>query len=445
MGADGSAAVGSPARPGALRRWRDALLGGQLRRAVLVLAGGTAIAQLVVAAATPVISRLYSPAEFGAAAAGTGLIGLVLMVSCLTYDHAVAVPREEEVALDLTALAALAAVATSALTGVVLLVAGDSILHAFDAEALAPYAWLLVLGQLAGGLTLALSGWAIRVRAFRPLAGSRVGQSVALVATQVGAGVAGAASAGLVLGDTLGKATAAGRLGWRTFGADLRRLARRPRRSLLATARRYRHFPLVGTWPNLINAIGLGAPVLLMAMLYDARVGGLYALAERLVAAPTSLVILSISQVFVAEAAEVARADPAGLRPLFRATFRRLARLGLPVMALIPLLALLLVGPVFGERWSDAGLYMALLTPLYLAQLVSSPFGGALDVLERQDLLLVRELVRAALLATAVVTAWLLGLPPVGAVILISLAGTLAYALYGAISWHAVRLAAPAP
>ena len=82
---------------------------------------------------------------------------------------------------------------------------------------------------------------------------------------------------------------------------------------------------------------------------------------------------------------------------------------------------------------------MAILTPLYAAQLLTSPLGGTLTVLERQDLLLVRELVRICLLAVAIVIAELLQFPAAGAVAMLSAGGTLAYVAYGAISWHALR------
>jgi O-antigen/teichoic acid export membrane protein len=112
---------------------------------------------------------------------------------------------------------------------------------------------------------------------------------------------------------------------------------------------------------------------------------------------------------------------------------------GVPLMLLVPVPALLLVPPIFGESWSEAGVFIAILTPLYAAQLLSSPLGGTLTVLERQDLLLVRELARICLLGAAIVIAELLAFPAAAAVAMLSAGGTLAYVVYGAISFHALR------
>ncbi len=109
-------------------------------------------------------------------------------------------------------------------------------------------------------------------------------------------------------------------------------------------------------------------------------------------------------------------------------------------MLALAIAAELLVGTVFGQQWHEAGTYILILAPLYTMQLLSSPLGGILDVLERQDLLLVREVARIVLLTAAIGVAELLSLSAVWAIILLSGAGTLAYLFYGAISWHALMV-----
>ena len=412
---------------------------GSLWRSVGVIASGHALAQAVAAVSYPFLTRLYSPAQFGSFAAAASLLGLVLVVSCLAYDHAIPLPERDDTAGDLVVLSVLATIALSTLTAVVLIVAGEQILGVIHATALASVWWLLVAAQAAGGLYLALTGWAVRGRDFGDLATARAGQGVATAGTQLLAGVAGAAAAGLMAGDALGRSVGAGRLAARRLGALAAAIAGTTHARLRATAGRYRRFPLVATWPLLVNATALEAPLLLLAAFYGAEVGGHFALAQRLIGAPVALAVLSIGQVFVAEAAGLRRDGSAELTPLFGSTLRRLVAVGTPLILLVPLPALLLVAPIFGEDWREAGVFMAILTPLYAAQLLTSPLGGTLTVLERQDLLLVRELVRICLLAVAIVIAELLQFPAAGAVAMLSAGGTLAYVAYGAISWHALR------
>ena len=428
--------MSNPALGGRMRRLAPR---GSLRRSIGVLAGGHALAQVVAAISYPFLTRLYDPTEFGAFAATASLLGLVLVVTCLTFDHAVPLPEEDETAGELVILCVLATLAFCACTAVALLVAHEQILGVIHAGALASYWWVLVAAQAAGGLYLALTGWAVRDRDFGALATARLGQGVATAGTQVLTGVAGASAAGLLAGDALGRIAGAGRLSARRLRRLLAAVGDTSRARLRATARRYRRFPLVASWPLLVNATALEAPLLLLVAFYGAEVGGHFALAQRLIGAPVTLAVLSIGQVFVAEAAELRREGSAELTLLFGTVLRRLVAVGMPLMLLVPVPALLLVGPIFGQDWREAGVFIAILTPLYAAQLLTSPLGGTLTVLERQDLLLVRELVRIGLLAVAVLIAELLRFSAAGAVAMLSAGGTLAYLVYGAISWHALR------
>jgi O-antigen/teichoic acid export membrane protein len=413
---------------------------GGLRRAVATIAGGQALAAVLVALTYPATTRLYTPTQFGAFAAVVSLLSLVLTVTCLTYDQAIPLPEKEETAADLVVLSLICTVTITTLCAAVVLLFGRQLLGRFDAEALASYWWLLALAQLAGGLYVTFTGWAIRRRDYRGLAVARLAQAVLSSAGQVGAGIAGAGAAGLVFGDGLGRVAAGGNLSGRARRQLLRSTGDVTAGRLRRTAIRYRRFPLIGSWSTLINSIGFEAPLLLLVAFYGSSAGGLFAFAQRLIGAPVALVVLAVSQVFVAEAAERARDDATDLVEFFRATLRRLALVAAPLMVCIAVAATLLVGPVFGSKWHEAGTYIVLLTPLYTMQLLSSPLGGILSILERQDLALVRELARILLLALAIGAAQVLALSATWAVILLSAAGTLAYVLYGLISWHALQV-----
>lgn len=403
-----------------------------------LLAGGNVAGAAITALSYPIISRIYDPAQFGAFAAAVAMLALVLTLTCLTYERAVPLPKDDQTAGDLVVVCLLATLAVSGLCAIVIVATGDHLLSLVDAEALSSYWWLLCIAQVMGGIVLAMTGWAVRFRDFRGMASSRVSQSGVTVLVQVAAGAAGAGTPGLLAGDALGRSTAGARLSVNAL-RRLREVTAGTSRARLARAvRRYRRFPLVGSWPSLINTVGIEAPVLLVAGVYGAGTGGLFAFAQRLVGSPISVLVLAISQVFVAEAADRVRVEAQDLVDLFRRTLRRLAIVSIPLMLALAVAAQVLVRYVFGDEWREAGTYIVILTPLYTMQLLSSPLGGILVVLERQDLWLIREVVGVALLGLAIVAAKAFGLGPFWAIVLMSAAGSLSYIFYGAISWHAL-------
>jgi len=124
---------------------------------------------------------------------------------------------------------------------------------------------------------------------------------------------------------------------------------------------------------------------------------------------------------------------------LFRGTVRRMFLLGLPLMLAAMAAGWFLFPVIFGAAWREAGVYVAAIAPMALAQFTAACVDSSLVVLERQDLALVREAVRTSLLLGGIVIAYLLRWPPRPVVFLFATTGTLAYILYGLITWHAIR------
>jgi O-antigen/teichoic acid export membrane protein len=177
---------------------------------------------------------------------------------------------------------------------------------------------------------------------------------------------------------------------------------------------------------------------LILLALFGTTVTGWFVLASRVATFPNALAAASIGPVFLEEAARQRRDEPAALRGLFKTAVKRLALLGIGPTLLIAVGCPLLFPLVFGPAWADAGLYAAILAPMFFAQLVTSPVSGILVVLERQDLHLTRELGSIAIIAiaAAVSVGGQLGATQVVAVL--SLAGTVNALVYLGVMWLAV-------
>jgi O-antigen/teichoic acid export membrane protein len=212
---------------------------------------------------------------------------------------------------------------------------------------------------------------------------------------------------------------------------------------IATAANRYRRFPIFSSPSALLGQIGQRAPVLLVVGFFGTIAGGQYALAERLCGLPVTLVAGAVGQVYIAESALLARENPAGLPGLFRRTTLNLAKIAILPAIAVAIGAPLFFGLVFGERWTVAGQFVAILVPMFFVAFVATATGDVLYVLERQGLHLVREILRFGFLAGSIVLASVLGLPALGAVAVLSAAGSIAYILYAIISWRAIATYRP--
>jgi len=68
---------------------------------MLIVMSGTALAQIIGFALTPIISRLFTPADFGIFGSFSAIVGVVLAGITLDYSQAIMLPKEKNDALDL--------------------------------------------------------------------------------------------------------------------------------------------------------------------------------------------------------------------------------------------------------------------------------------------------------------------------------------------------------
>ncbi len=420
------------------------IFGGDFAKGALTIVAGTGAAQLIVVASSPILTRLYSPSDYGIYSVATSVL-ILAAVTCLRYEFAIPLPKDDVSAANLLALSTIVNVGMSLATGAVLLLIGPWLLGLFGASALSPYVLLLALIQFGSGMVSALTNWAIRTKNFSEMALNRLIQSLTVVGLQVGLGVLGAGIVGLILGVATSSVAGASQLARAAWRTDARAFRQVTWNGIATVAKRYIRFPIFSSGSALLAHLGVRAPLLALVASFGVETGGQYALAERVLYLPLTLVAGSVGQVFTAEGARLANDNPRELRRLFRKTTITLALTALGPAIAIALLVPVLAGPVFGAAWVEAGLFVALLVPMFYFAFVFTSTGDIVYVLERQGLHLVREILRVVILAGSIPIAAALQLSPLGAIGILSAAGCVTYTLYGLISWYAVRNAPASP
>jgi O-antigen/teichoic acid export membrane protein len=361
--------------------WWAKLPGGGFGRSVVTLASGTAVAQLLLALAMPVLTRLYTPADYGSLAVYSSTLTVLLVVASLRYELAIPLPDDEPTAAALLVLTVMLLSGMAVVLSLLVWLGGDAFVTVLKVPALRPYLWLVPVGFVGAGLYQALSYWAIRRGAFGRIARTKLSQGLGQVVSQVALGVARAGAPGLLIGDVVGRVAGGGGLAF--LALRDRPAAMVSRTGLVAAARRYRRFPLLTTWSGLFNVGSLQLPSIMFAASFGAAAAGLYSLSYKMLVLPTMLVGQAVAQVFLSRAATVA-GEPERLRRLTERTALVLFAGGLPVFAIVALSGPRLFAIVMGGQWEQAGRYAQVLAPWFVVWLVSSPLSGLLSVREWQ-------------------------------------------------------------
>jgi O-antigen/teichoic acid export membrane protein len=424
-----------------IARW---LPQGGFARSVSILAGGTAVAQSVAIAASPILTRLYKPSDFGELQIFISLMGLALVAASGRYEVALLLPEDEQSSIDILGLAILCVCLTATVIAAVVLVCHYHWMLPASVSALKGHLWLLPVSVFGGGLYQALSYWVIRHKGYQQIATTKLTQAGAQIATQLGAGLVIHGSIGLLIGDAVGRILGSGRFLrqlWRIHASQIRAI-RWSRMIRLAV--RYRGYPLVSMWGALINASGLALPSLFLAQYYGPQQTGWFALVNRVLGAPAALIGVSLGQIYTSEAAKLSRSDPKRLMSIFLKTTRRMFYLGLSPCILFTIFAPWVFRVTFGHAWREAGEYARYLAFMCLASFINSPVTMTLNILERQRAQFAWDASRLALTVFSMTLPYHFGYGARFSILAYGVAMTLMYGIHWTQSYFAIRRCAAA-
>lgn len=410
---------------------------GLLRKSAIV-ASGQAAGYALALVASPVLSRLYSPLDFGQMAIFVTLMSILGTFATLRFDNAIPLPSDTGQANALAALARRSIAFISSLLLVVAFVFGDDVnRHVFGSRD-TPFSYLLVAAVVVYASCEIHNAWLVRRSQFAVLSRMRMVYAIACLSAQLSVPLAWKLGPlGLLMGPIVGYSIESLALQFSERRHSAAASDNEPR-NLYQVARQYRSYPLYDVWASLLRILALNGQSLAIAWIYSPVAAGSLALAHRLLATPVSMLGFSISRVFYSEAAALARENPAELPSLFRHVLGRLTLLAAPPLAIVCVLAPSTFGFVFGAQWRTAGVYCSILCPLILLRVIAVALGPTLDVVNRQGLRLVRELVCVVLIALGAVAARWLGWSELAAVVITTMLGCVGYAVSIALTWRAV-------
>ena len=110
---------------------------------VTLVASGTAMAQAITIAFSPIITRLYGPDAFGLLGVFVSLLGMLSPVAAFAYPIAIVLPRYDSQAKSIVRLSLGLAIVFSLIIWFLLMFDGKRLLALLDSEAILPYAALL--------------------------------------------------------------------------------------------------------------------------------------------------------------------------------------------------------------------------------------------------------------------------------------------------------------
>lgn len=390
-----------PDRPGLRARISGRVFGGAsggVFRGMATLALGSGLGRLIGIASIPILTRLYSPEDFGVLAVFTALVAILAPLVTLRYALALPLPRHDGVAMNLLVLSTGLMLGLTGLFAVALWLFGAPLLALVSMQVLTPWWWLIALGVFGTAAYELLTMWATRKRAYKVIAQTNVTQSAAGALVKIGLGLAALQPLGLLVGQVVAQTGGVGRL-ISGFWAEMRANWRHVRASRMHKAAwRHRGFPVWRVPSQFLMVLSVQAPMLFMAALYDAETTGQFGLAVMALTVPVSLVGQTMAKAFYAEAATLGPHRALEIKAMLRAVLLRLG-----MLSALPALVFLAFAPdlfplLFGASWEMAGRFAQGLALYLFFQFLQTPVAHVFYLFDGQRELLWLNVQRVILL-----------------------------------------------
>lgn len=399
-----------------------------LARSVLVVASGTAGAQLIALVLMPVITRLYGPESYGKLGVFMTAITILTPISTMALPSAIVLPEKDAEAKEISRISLIIALLVSIILGLSFVIAEDLLKSFSTFQSLGNLIWFLPIALIFTAYQSVYTQWIIRKKKFKDLSKVAIGHSVLNYGMQVIIGLKYPFTYILVAAHSIGIFFRALMLFY--FSKDMRSSSfdntHKTKPANLELLKKYYDFPMYRAPEMLLSAISQGMPVILLSTYFGLAAAGFYSLTRTVLAIPITLLGSSIQSVFYPHFNEAVLKKNKTRRLLIKPT------LTLFYVGLIPFIATVFFAPfafslVFGQEWYKAGEYAQWLSIWFLLTLVSRPSVAAIPVLKLQGWLLIFELISTALKIVALIIGYYFFKDSVLSIGLFSITGSISY------------------
>tara|TARA_B110000971_G_C20020742_1_gene506217 strand:- start:1455 stop:2723 length:1269 start_codon:yes stop_codon:yes gene_type:complete len=351
---------------------------------VLTLMTGTTIAQAIPVAISPILTRIYTPDDFGVFALFMAITAIFGSISTGRYDLAIMLPKKDEDAINIFALGFIITSSISFVLLVVVFIFQEYFVFFLKNEEIGVWLYLVPVSVFFIGTFNILSYFNIRKKNYKSIANVTILKSIVVTVIQLSIGFLKQGVTGLISGQIISGFFGNVKL-LKNIIRDKILISKISRARIMALAIRYKDFPKFTLWTTLASALSTNITNILISFFYSVSTLGFYSLVQKVLAMPASLIGSSVGQVFFQQATKEKQKTGITIKS-FNSTLKKLIIIGLPSFGILFFIVEDLFVIVFSEEWKIAGTYAKIALPLYSIRFVSSTLSSINIVFEKHKI-----------------------------------------------------------
>jgi len=345
---------------------------------------GTTIAQAIPIAISPILTRIYTPEDFGVFALFIAITAVFGSIANGRYELAIMLPKKDEDAINIFALGFIITTFISLLLLILVLIFQDKIVDILKNEDIRVWLYFVPIAVFFAGFYNILNYFNNRKKQYKDLAKATILKSIVLAIVQLSIGFIKQGATGLISGTIISQFFANTKL-LTNIIKDKVLISKISKVKIIALAKRYKDFPKFSMWAGLANTLLSSLTNILISFFYGIATLGFYSLVQRVLGMPSALIGGAIGQVFFQEATKEKQQTGRAIKS-FNSTVKKLIIIGVLSFGILFFIVEDLFTFVFGEEWRIAGVYAQIILPLYLMRFISSTVSSINIIFEKQKI-----------------------------------------------------------
>jgi O-antigen/teichoic acid export membrane protein len=349
---------------------------------VLTLMTGTTIAQAIPIAISPILTRIYTPEDFGVFALYMSIASIIAVVATGRYELAVMLPKKDSEAINIMALSFFIVILISLSCFLIIFSFNNELTKILNTPEISNWLYLIPFTVLLTGIYQSLNYWYNRKKNYQLIARNKVFQSTTVAGSNLGFGFNGFGTSGLILSMIIGQSLATFLI-IKKFLKNIKNIKNINKKKMIVVARKYKNFPTFNAPHALMNVLTFNMPIFMISYFFGSISTGFFALANKVLLLPMGLFISSFGQVFLQKLTYNKNMKENQEIFFNRTLFKLLGYSFFPFLISFIFLPSVF-GIVFGKNWIIAGEYSQILIPMLYLTFTGSILSNVVIVYNEQ-------------------------------------------------------------
>lgn len=346
---------------------------------LMILSSG--IAQVILIITTPIITRLYSPTEFGEFTIFSNIAMILIPIINARYDLLIVNTKNDRSANILSQISFLIS-----LLILLILIPIFAISASLYPNFILDFIFIIIMLFLVS-LTNIFTNYLNKERKYKVLSLINVFRAGSMALLQIIFGLLALGSLGLIIGFSLSY-IAGITLGYKTFKKHFNIVRDKEETKALFLENKNQ---LVYSTPSiLLNSLSFSVVVFFIGILYTNTEVGIYGMAIRVLGIPVTIISLGLSKIFMQQANDY-YIEHGNFRNLLLKFSSILVIVSIILYVPLYLFSEELVNILLGHSWVDAITVIKIVIPLFVIRLIVSTVSLSVIVLQKQQLELILQ------------------------------------------------------